>query len=243
MRIIPAIDIKDGKCTQLVQGKSGTEKFYGDPLDAALNWTKEGAELLHVIDLDAALGTGSNLKKVLEIKKSVGVQVQFGGGIRDLKKAEELLNLGIDRIILGTLAIDDYFNDFKILNGLKEEFGKERILVALDSTGGKVVIRGWQEKTKLKASDLVKEFEDLEFEDLVWGFLFTDVDVEGKMKGIEPDEVNRVVKSTNLPVIASGGISSIKDVEKLKEIGAWGVVVGKALYEKKIDFREALSVQ
>ena len=235
MKIIPAIDIKDGGCAQLIRGKAETAKFYGDPVEIAKKWESKGAELLHVIDLDAALGTGDNTKKILAIKNSVDIPIQFGGGIRNLERAKEILDYGIDRIILGTLAIEDHFKNLEKLKILKGEFGRERIMVALDSKGGNIVVRGWKEKTEFRAEIFVKEFESF-----VWGFLYTDVDVEGLMKGINLERIERVIKAAKLPVIASGGISNLEDIKKLKDAGAWGVVLGKALYEGKIDFEEAL---
>ena len=231
MKIIPAIDIIDGKCVQLVGGKPGTEKFYGDPVETAGKWESMGAELLHVIDLDAALEKGDNLDKVLEIKDSAGIPVQFGGGIRSYEKAVELLSHGIDRVILGTLAVNEY-PEFGILNRLAEEFGKDRVIAAIDSKDGKVVFRGWQERTQFLASEFVKNFKP----GLIWGFLYTDVGVEGKMRGIEIGGIREVVDAASLPVIVSGGISSIGDIKEIRDAGAWGVVLGKALYEGKINF-------
>ena len=122
MKIIPAVDIKDGKCVQLVGGKAETAEFYGDPVETAKKWESRGAEILHVIDLDAALGTGENIDEVIEIKDAVEIPIQFGGGIRDIRKSREILDLGVDIIILGTFAIDDYINSLKNLKILKEEF-------------------------------------------------------------------------------------------------------------------------
>ncbi len=237
MKIIPAVDIKDKKCTQLVGGMPGTEKFYGDPLDVAKQWINSGAEILHLIDLDAALGSGNNLNKILEIRNAIDIPIQVGGGIRTYEDAERLLNAGVDRIIAGTFAVNDYFNDFKNLKKLKSEFGKDRIIISVDSKGGKVVTRGWQEKTDFYAHEFIKNFNDL-----AWGFLYTDVDVEGKMKGINLPGVKKVVFASSLPVIVSGGISSAEDIKNIKKTGAWGVVLGKALYEGKIKYGELLKV-
>jgi len=228
MKIIPAVDIMDGECVQLVGGKPETKKSYGNPVDMAKRWVSEGAEILHVIDLDAALGRGDNTETVLNIAHSVDVPIQLGGGIRSMERAEFLLNSDIDRIILGTLAIDDYFNEFKILNELNRNFG-DRVIAAVDSRDGNVVVKGWQEKTKLKAQDFMKKAEGL-----VWGFLYTNVDVEGKMEGINISSIETVLSSTKKPVIVSGGISSENDIESLNNGDVWGVVLGKALYEGRI---------
>ena len=221
----------DGECVQLVGGKPETKKSYGNPVDMAERWVSEGAEILHVIDLDAALGRGDNTEIVLDIAHSVDVPIQVGGGIRDLKRAEFILNSDIDRIILGTLAINDYFNKFKILNELKQNFG-DRVIAAVDSKDGNVVVKGWQEKTRLKAQDFMKKAEGL-----VWGFLYTDVNVEGRMEGISQGSIEDVLSSTNKPVIVSGGISSDSDIENLNNAGVWGIVLGKALYEGRMKLK------
>jgi len=231
MKIIPAVDIMDGECVQLVGGKPETKKSYGNPVDIAKRWVSKGAEMLHVVDLDAALGRGDNTEVVLDIAHSVDVPIHMGGGIRDLKTAEFLLNSDIDRIILGTLVINDYFNEFKILKELNQNFGG-RVIAAVDSKGGNVVVKGWQEKTELKAQDFMKKAEGL-----VWGFLYTDVDVEGRMRGININSIETVLSSTNKPVIISGGISSGNDIESLNNSGVWGIVLGKALYEGHIKLK------
>ncbi len=239
MKIIPAIDIKEGKCTQLVGGKASTAKYYGDPVEAAKRWISLGAEILHVIDLDATLGTGDNIKSVLKIKEAVKAPIHFGGGVRDYGYCKKLLvECGIDRVAIGTLAIKDHMmrreeGSMEIKN-LPQAL-RERIIISLDSKGGKVVTHGWKTNTGVETVKLAEEFEDL-----VWGFLYTDVDVEGQMKGINLEGTRRIIDATDKPVIASGGISSIDDVRGLKDAGAWGVVLGKALYEGKIDYIEAL---
>jgi len=229
MKIIPAVDIMDGKCVQLVGGKPGTEKVYGDPVEIAKRWVSKGAEILHVIDLDAALGTGENTEIVLQIVDEVDAPVQFGGGIRSIERVEFLLNSGIERIILGTLAIKDYSNEFEILKKLNKKFGSERLIVAVDSMGGNIVIKGWQEKTNLNAQEFIRKARDL-----VWGFLYTDVDVEGRMQGINLEGVKSVARATDRPVIVSGGISSEKDIKILDNVSVWGIVLGKALYEGRV---------
>lgn len=238
--VIPAIDIKDGKCTQLVGGVASTAKYYGDPVEVAKKWVSLGAEILHVIDLDATLGTGSNIEIVRKIKDAVDVPIQFGGGVRSYDFCHQVLHeYEIDRVFLGTLAVNDYL---KAASAEKTELAKlpknirERIVVSLDSKGGKVVTHGWQTGTMLDPAVLAKAFEKTG----VWGFLYTDVDVEGQMKGINVERTKKVIDATKKPVIASGGVSSLEDIKKLKDAGAWGVVLGKALYEGKIDYKEAV---
>lgn len=231
MFIIPAVDIKEGSCVQLVGGKEGTEQFYGDPLEVALKWQESGAPLLHVVDLDAAMGKSDNLQLVSRISRKLDIPIQFGGGIRDFGSVEHVLSKGVDRVILGTLAVEDYKNDFPIIRKLNEIYGRNRLLVAVDSKKGKIVTHGWKEKTDIKTTDFIEEVDDL-----VWGFLYTNVEVEGKMQGIDVERTKEVVSSTALPVIVSGGVSRKKDLRNLEKIGTWGVVIGKALYEDKLSF-------
>jgi phosphoribosylformimino-5-aminoimidazole carboxamide ribotide isomerase len=229
MERIPAIDILGGRCVQLVGGRLGTETFYGSPVETAKKWVSEGAEILHVVDLDATLGKGDNTKTLFDIKKSVKAPIQFGGGIRTVEKAKELLDKRIDRIILGTLAVNDYINGTGNLDEVIKAGGKDRVIVSIDSSGGFVVCKGWTEKTKIRTKDLINALEGK-----VWGFLYTNVDVEGQMKGVDMNAIEEVVKSTKKPVIVSGGISSSKDMKEIEKTGAWGVVLGRALYEGKI---------
>lgn len=238
MKVIPAIDIMDGCCVQLIGGEPGTEEFFGDPVEMALEWKQSGASMLHIIDLDAALGTGENLDVVLRICRTTELTAHVGGGIRDYERAEFMLNSGIDRIILGTMAVKDYRADFVNIRKLGEEFGKERLIIAVDSRWNGIVVDGWQELTHIKPIEFIKECEQL-----VWGFLYTDVDVEGRMEGINVRAIKSIVESTEKPVIVSGGVSSIEDIQKIKEIGAWGVVLGKALYTGRISLKEALQFE
>jgi len=236
MKLIPAIDIMDGDCVQLIGGDPRTKKLYGNPVEIALEFKNLGVEILHIVDLDATLNMGNNLETVLKICRIVKLPVHFGGGIRDPDRARFLLKVGIDRIILGTMAVKDYSVELENIKKLTDEFGPDRLIIAIDSKEGNIVVKGWQEKTNLKATEFVKDFSGL-----VWGFLYTDVDREGKMKGINIERTKEVIESTELPVIASGGISSNSDIEKLEEIGAWGVVLGKALYEGRISLKEMLT--
>ncbi len=231
MIVIPAVDIRKGKCVQLVQGEPGTDKVYGDPVEAAKRWESEGAELLHVIDLDAAFGYGDNLPVVKRIKSEVGIPVQFGGGVRSLARAKEVLEAGIDRVILGTAAISGP----EIIKALNREYGKNRVMVAVDSKGGKVVVKGWTEQTGLETATLIKKLKGYAF-----GFLVTDVDREGLMMGVDLEEFKSLLKATDARICASGGVTTPDDVKSLREIGVWGCVVGKALYEGKIKLSDVL---
>lgn len=225
MIVIPAVDILKGKCAQLTQGKPGTEKFYGDPVEVSKDWEKKGARLLHVIDLDAAFGSGDNLGKVLKIRSSVKIPIQFGGGVRTIERAQQILNADIDRVIIGSAAV----RDSEMVRTLSNEYGRDRIMVAVDSMGGRVVIKGWAEKTGIRTTDLIEKFKDY-----VFGFLVTDVDREGMMSGIDVEEFRDIVRFTRARICASGGITTESDIKALERIGAWGCVVGKALYEGNI---------
>ncbi len=225
MYILPAIDLLSGKVARLTQGKSGTEKFYSDkPVETAKKFENAGFEILHIIDLDATLGTGKdNIEILKEIRKSVNTKIYFGGGIRSYEKARKILKIlnSDDKIYIGTLALKgiDELNDVK-----------ENIIVAIDSKDGKIAIKGWKELTDF---DTIKFME--KFYNKCFGFLFTDINAEGMLKGINFENIKNVVNASKLPVIVSGGITDYDDLKKMKEISPYGVVIGKAIYEGKMD--------
>lgn len=233
--VIPAVDLKDRKCVQLRQGKPGDVIVeLDDPVDVALNWESQGAERLHVIDLDGAIkGRRVNEDILVDIVKKSNVPVQFGGGIRSIEDARKILDLGISKIILGTIAI----NSPEVVEVLAGSYGKDRIIIALDSKEGKVLVKGWQEKTNLEASKVAKRYEDSASE-----VLFTNVDFEGLMGGFNRRIVEDLVNSTSLDIIVSGGITSLDDVKDAKDSGALGCVIGSALYTGKLDFKKANEV-
>ncbi|OPX59221.1 MAG: Imidazole glycerol phosphate synthase subunit HisF [Methanobacterium sp. PtaB.Bin024] len=236
MFIIPAVDIKNGKCVQLVQGKPGTEQIILDnPAKVARKWQDKGASILHVIDLGGALEEGGNLAVVEEILKEVSIPVQMGGGIRTMDDATKLLDMGVERIILGTLAIRNP-DTVKVLSS---EFGSERITVALDSKDSKVVVRGWTEKTDQTAPELGKIMEDKG----AGGILFTNVDHEGLLGGFNVEPLLELLKAVNIPVVYSGGVSSLEDLSILSKTDAYGVVIGSALYKGTINFEDALNYE
>lgn len=236
MFIIPAVDIKNGKCVQLVQGKPGTEQIVLDnPAKVALKWQDKGASILHVIDLGGALEEGGNLQVVEEILKEVSIPVQMGGGIRTMDDATNLLDMGVEKIILGTLAIENP----DTVQVLSCEFGSERIMVALDSKDSQVVVRGWTEKTNKAAPELGKIMEENE----AGGILFTNVDHEGLLGGFKVEPLLELLKSVNIPVIYSGGVSTLEDLSVLSKTDAHGVVIGSALYKGTINFEDALTYQ
>lgn len=235
--IIPAVDIKNGKCVQLVQGKPGTEQVIIDnPDKVAKDWEDKGAEILHVINLDGAFGEGSRNKDVIEkIINTVSVPVQLGGGIRTGKDAADMLDMGVEKVILGTMAIENP----KLVNELSNEYGRDRILVALDSKDSKVVVKGWTETTGKTASELGLSLQDKG----AGGILFTNVDVEGLLSGFNITPLLELLKSVKIPVIYSGGVTTLEDIEKLSKTETFGTVIGSALYKGTINFEEAIKYQ
>ena len=230
--VIPAIDLRGGRCVQLRQGKKEDEIFSSteDPVEIARRWVIQGARRLHVIDLDGAFQEEKNNFGVIkDIAESEGgkAKIQVGGGIRSYETAVELLDMGIDRIIFGTVALKSPHLIEKVANA----FSSERVMVALDARKGKVAIDGWREVTGIEAKEAAKQVEKIGAGSL----LFTNIDVEGLMKGVEPKIIAEFVSSVEIPVIVAGGVSSMEDVKRIKEAGASGVVIGSALYKGKID--------
>jgi len=231
MKVIPAVDIKEGRCVQLVEGDPSNERFSGDPVEAAESWISQGADLLHVVNLDGAFSEESDLSVIEEVL-SLADKSQVGGGVRSVEYAEELLDLGADRVIVGTKALDQGF-----MEELSAEVGPERLIAALDCRGDEVLVKGWTERSGRSFDQVVDRLDPL-----VWGFLYTDVDREGRMEGVSRENVEKFVGETGKPVIASGGVSTLEDVEALDEAGAWGAVIGSALYENAFTLKEAMEV-
>jgi phosphoribosylformimino-5-aminoimidazole carboxamide ribotide isomerase len=232
MEIIPAIDLRGGKCVRLYQGDYSQETVFSeDPAAMARRWAGEGARRLHLVDLDgAAQGRPGNLAAVEAILGAVQIPVQFGGGVRSLKTVERLLEMGIGRVILGTAAVEGPF----LVKEACRRFG-EGIVVSIDTREGLVATRGWQERIALKAIDLVKIMAALG----VRMFIYTDIARDGTLT--EPNlEAIAEMASAGFPLIAAGGISSIAHLKRLKQIGVEGAIVGRALYAGHLDLREAL---
>ena len=234
-RVIPAVDLKDGKCVQLQQGEASRVLVELDnPVTVALRWVKEGARVLHVVDLSGAFGGKLFHERIiLDIKEKTGAELQVGGGIRSTDVAERLIEKGIDRVILGTLA----FKDIGAVKSLAKKY-PERVMIAVDSRGGRVVVNGWRVKTELSPVELAKLYEDCDV-----SVLYTNVDVEGLMRGINVRAVEEIVKSVDLPVYVAGGISSLDDVRAIREAGAAGVVVGSAIYTGRLNLKDALALE
>jgi len=234
MEIIPAVDIMKGRVVRLVRGDPKQLRSYnslGDPVSIAKRWEAEGAKVIHIVDLDAALGKGRNLEVIETIARSVKASVQVGGGIRSLEIARKLLLMGVERVILGSLA----FSDPHILGALLRGFGKKRVIVALDHDEGIVMVRGWKASTKASVYAAAEKFRELG----VKLFLVTSVNRDGTLLGPDIEVLSRLCRS-GLKVIAAGGVSSVKDILDLKRVGVYGVVIGRALYEGRLNLHEAL---
>ena len=235
MKIIPAVDIMGGKCVRLLRGDPKKNKiYYDDPLEAAKLLENQGIELLHVIDLDAALGFGQNIEVIQKILENLTAKVQIGGGIRTLQKAGQLLNLGSYRVIFGTAAIK---NPDLIKEAVKK-YGSESIAVAIDEKNGKVAFHGWKKDSNINYLELAKSFETLD----VGCLIFTPISVDGTLKGPQIEKTAELVKSVTVPVIASGGVAKLQDLVELSKIGVDGVIVGTAIYEKKFTVQEAMEI-
>jgi phosphoribosylformimino-5-aminoimidazole carboxamide ribotide isomerase len=232
MRVFPAIDILHGRCVQLVQGRRESATDFGDPATCVERWVDLGATYLHMVNLDGAFGDSrQNAAIIRRIIREINVGIQLGGGIRSYEDAASWLELGADRIILGTSAV----REPGLLSRLADQFGSRRVVAGVDTRQGMIAIEGWKET----GGDYLSWARI--FEDAGAGFLlYTNVDVEGLQKGINLAPAARLIKMVNIPVIVAGGISGRGDVTGLKSIGAYGVVLGSALYSGKLPLSEAL---
>lgn len=236
MLVIPAIDLKAGKCVRLLQGRGEAVTVYSDDPEAtARRWEACGARLLHVVDLDGAFtGDQKNVKAIRMIRDAVTMEIEVGGGIRDMNKIEELLAAGIDRIILGTVAVEKP----ELMSSACRRF-PGRILAGIDARDGKVAVKGWVEVTPVDAKTLAKEAE----RNGAAGIIYTDITTDGMMTGPNIAAMEEMVKTVSIPLIASGGVSSLEDIRRLMKIqGLWGVITGKAIYSGAIDLREAIEL-
>ena len=232
MRIFPAVDILGGRCVQLVQGKRESATTYGDPLSCARRWIEGGAEALHIVNLDGAFGASAkNADLIRALIKETGLEIELGGGIRSVEDAGRWLGTGVTRIILSTLAIQNPGS----IRQISAEFGSDRVMAGVDAKGGRVVIHGWQE-TAGDYLHCAQTFEVLGAGSL----LYTNVDVEGLQQGVAIGPVKDLISLVHVPVVVAGGVSSRADVALLREAGAYGAVLGSALYSGKINLSEAL---
>lgn len=237
MIIYPAIDLRKGRCVRLVRGEVRDETVYSkEPASMAKLWKLKGAKYLHVVDLEGALtGVPKNLKHVYQIAKAVKIPIQFGGGVRDLDFIKELLDNGIKRVILGTNALSLEFVSKAI-----KKFGVSRIVGGLDTRDGKVAIRGWKDTTDKTTIEFARELEKVGIKTII----FTDVKRDGLLSGPNFKSIKALACAINIPVIASGGVSSLKDIKHLKNLEKYGVsgcIIGKAIYTGAIDLKQAIA--
>ena len=235
MEVIPAIDLIDGRCVRLYQGDYSRETVYSDdPVEVALRWERLGARRIHVVDLDGArAGSPQNLDVISRIADAVRVPVQMGGGVRTIDSIREVIDSGVDRVMLGTVAV----RDPAIVTSACEQFGAETILVAIDSRDGNVAVSGWTDGSETSATDLLRLMMDAG----VRTFLCTDISRDGTLAGPDYDLMRSLVAIAGNGVIAAGGIASIDHLRDLAYIGVGGAVIGRALYTGDIDLAEAVS--
>lgn len=236
MIIFPAIDIKDKKCVRLTQGDFDKVNVYGeDPSLMAKKWADYGAEFIHVVNLNGSRDeVGINDETLAKVAKSVDVPIQVGGGIRDEKRVKELLDLGINRVIVGTMAIENK----ELLKELIEKYKAEKIVVSIDAKNGKVATHGWEKVSDIDSVDLCKELEQIGVKTIV----YTDISKDGMLEGPNFDIYKELSQKTSLDIIASGGVTSIDDVKRLLDMNMYGAIIGKALYDNRIDLKEVLDL-
>jgi phosphoribosylformimino-5-aminoimidazole carboxamide ribotide isomerase len=238
MIIIPAIDLKEGRCVRLEQGLMEKDTVYSDdPAAQAKTWQDQGGELLHIVDLDGAFaGVPKNREAIEAIVKAIDIPTELGGGIRDLETIEAYLQLGVGRIILGTIAKEK--PDF-VAEACRKFPGK--VVVGIDAKDGLVAVRGWADVTEKKATELAKEMEGFGVEAII----YTDIARDGMMQGPNIEATKALAEAISIPVIASGGVSNLRDIRQLmsvEESGVSGVITGKAIYTGALNLREAVEL-
>jgi len=236
MDVIPAIDILDGRCVRLYQGDYQQSEVFGeDPVEVAQRWYSQGAKYLHVVDLDGAKqGKPQNLKVIEAIARSIPMRVQMGGGLRDRESIVSVLNSGVSRVILGTAAVESS----QLIADICAEF-PEQIMIGIDARNGKVATRGWLETSEIMAVDLAKRMTSVG----IAGIIYTDIHRDGTMQGPNIEALRQLAENVDVPVIASGGVSSITDLLNLlslESVGVTGAIVGKAIYTGDIQLKEAI---
>jgi phosphoribosylformimino-5-aminoimidazole carboxamide ribotide isomerase len=238
MIIIPAIDLKDGRCVRLFQGRMSEETVYSEnPIDVAKKWQSEGAQRIHIVDLNGAIiGKPYHYSLIKDIAKSLSIPIEVGGGIRDLETIEKYLSFGVQWVILGTMMLKNPL----LIEEASRRF-PERIILAIDLRKGKVSIKGWTEEASVGALDLIKSFEDVGISSII----LTDIERDGMERGLNFEMIRSIATSIRLPLIASGGVSTIEDIKKLTELeplGVMGVIIGRALYNGSINLKEAIQI-
>ena len=235
MQLIPAVDIKGGRCVRLYMGDKDRETVYGDPVEMALRWQELGARRLHLVDLDGAFqGKPVNLEIIRQICSRLSIPVEVGGGIRSVKTVGALLEVGVEWVILGTVLVEDPSVAQEVVRSFPG-----RVIAGIDARAGRVAVKGWEEGTSMEARDLARWCQDEGFVAII----YTDISRDGTLSGPNLEETARIARGISIPVIASGGVSSLEDileVARLEPLGVEGVIVGKALYDGRVDLREAL---
>lgn len=236
MNIIPAIDLLDGQCVRLYQGDySQSEIFSRNPVEVARQWVAEGANRLHLVDLDGAkTGSPVNQQVIANIVRAVDIPVQVGGGLRDRSRIADTLNLGVEQVVLGTVAVERP----ELVTQMCDEF-LGRIIVGIDARNGKVATRGWVETSEVEASDLAQHMANQG----VSSIIYTDIQRDGTLQGPNKDALRAIAGSVSIPIIASGGVSSVRDLLSLlslESLGVTGAIVGRALYTGAIRLPEAI---
>lgn len=234
MRLYPAIDIKNGQCVRLTRGDFNAVEIYStNPAEIAKSFEEQGAEFIHVVDLDAALaGHTVNEAVIRKIVESVSIPVQTGGGIRTPQDVEAKLNMGLARVIIGTKAVEN--PDF--VREMVEKYGPDKIVVGIDAKNGNVAVSGWEKVSEVNAVELALSMKKIGVKTIV----YTDINRDGMLSGPNFEYTEKMVRETGLDIIASGGVSTVEDLEKLVKTDVEGAIIGKAIYEKKINLKEAL---
>ena len=234
MKIIPAIDLMDGKVVRLYKGDPKQKTVYSDnPIEIAKKWEKNGADMLHIVDLDATLGLGSNLGIIKKIIQHVSIPIEVAGGLREESFVIDIAQI-CNRVVIGTLA----FKEIETLKKLQKKLGSEKIVISVDHKDGEIVINGWQKGTGINLIEGIKEFLEMGFSE----FLLTNVTRDGTLEGPDLEFLEQACSLDNANVIASGGISNLNDIIRVKEKNSYGVILGKALYENKISIEEAKKI-
>ncbi len=234
MKIIPAIDLMNGQVVRLYKGDPKQKTVYSDnPIEIAKKWEANGADMLHIVDLDATLGIGSNISIIKNMLKEISIPVEVAGGLRDESLILDISKIS-NRVVIGTLA----FKDRELLKKLLLSLGPEKIVISVDHKDGEIVTHGWQQGTGIKLIESIKEFLAMGFTE----FLLTNVNRDGTLEGPDLEFLDQACQLDNVNVIASGGISNVVDIKNVKEKNAFGVILGKALYENKISIQDAKKV-
>lgn len=234
MHILPAVDIKNGKAVRLFQGEKDKETVYSDsPAEMARRWADQGATYLHVVDLDGAFGgRADNEPHIRDIVRAVDIPVEVGGGVRSLDMAQRLIDLGVDRVIVGTRALESREFVDEMLATLPG-----RVNIGIDAKDGFVAVNGWTETSRVRAEDFLASFSGSG----VAAIIYTDISRDGALAGVNADAMRAACAATDVPIIASGGVTSVDDIRALRDLPLFGIIVGKALYEERLTLAEAMA--